>query len=68
MKLYRTAYEGYTASTNPTFTWQGTQADALAERKKLTAEGKQGVKTDDIDVPVDKPSLLAWLNQNCTGK
>jgi len=35
--------------------WVGTQAEA----KKIGAE--------QVDVPVDKPSLLAWLNGNKVG-
>jgi len=35
--------------------WVGTQAEA----KKIGAE--------QVDVPVDKPSLLAWLNANKIG-
>lgn len=65
MKLYRTEYEG---DPDVVFSWQGTQADAKAARKELEAKSCVGVKTEDVDVPTDKPGLLAWLNENVTGK
>ena len=34
--------------------WVGTQADAKADGKNWKA----------VEVPTDKPSLIAWLNQN----
>jgi hypothetical protein len=35
--------------------WVGTQADAKADGKNWKA----------VEVPTDKPSLIAWLNENC---
>ena len=37
--------------------WRGTQADAKAEAKR------SGLEWVEIDVPTDKPGLLAWLNR-----
>ena len=49
MKLYR-----INTVTGPR--WHGTQADAKAEAKQLGTEFAQ------VDVPTDKPGLIAWLN------
>lgn len=46
MKLYRIAAHG----------WAGTQADAKATAKD------QGALWRPVEVPTDKPTLLAWLN------
>lgn len=66
MQLYRTTYED--EGNGPRHTWQGTQADARAERKRLADEGKTDIVTKDVDVPTNKPGLLAWLNSNVTGE
>jgi hypothetical protein len=55
MKLYKIT------ATDPDegvmLTWAGTQADAKRIRKE-----QGGVSIDEVDVPTDKPGLLAWLN------
>jgi hypothetical protein len=66
MKLYRTKYIAGEGETR--YTWQGTQNDAAAKRKALKQEDRGGITTEDIDVPTDKPDLLAWLNENCAGE
>lgn len=66
MKLYRT--QGATKDGfNSMLTWQGTQADAAAKRKELIA-ADFSADTVVVEVPTDKPSLLAWLNANVTGE
>lgn len=68
MKLYRTkSFADPGVDSAIEYSWQGTQADAAAERKRLKAEFHSGIETAEIDVPTDKPSLLAWLNVNVTG-
>lgn len=49
------------------FEWDGTQADAKERRKSLQERGYFNVATENVEVPTDKPSLLAWLNANVTG-
>jgi hypothetical protein len=65
MKLYKTTYvDGHVAPPEKKACWQGTQNDAAARRKELKTEGMSNVETKDVDVPTDKPGLLAWLNEN----
>lgn len=67
MKLYRT--RGYDAPNGiESIHWDGTQADAAKCRKKLKELDIANIETTDVDVPTDKPSLLAWLNANVTGE
>lgn len=66
MKLYRT--KTYLGNGRPVYSWQGTQADAASERKRIRENPAATAETKDIDVPTDKPSLLAWLNANVTGE
>lgn len=51
MRLYRTA-RGH---------WAGTQADA---RAAALDDGAGARDWAEVDVPTDKPGLLAWLNAN----
>lgn len=44
--------------------WSGTQAAARADRKAFAGDKLTAIKTADIDVPVSKPKLLEWLNDN----
>lgn len=46
-------------------TWVGSQTDAAAKRKQLTAEGftRKEIETEEIDVPTDKAGLMAFLNK-----
>lgn len=68
LKLYRTQAVEKDGTTH--YTWQGTQADASKARAAQKEAYGNGitVDTDDIDVPTDKPGLLAWLNANVTGE
>lgn len=71
MKLYRTY--AVTAALNDdertkVSKWDGTQADASARRKALKGMACTDVETKEVDVPTDKPGLLAWLNANVTGE
>lgn len=65
MKLYRiSAYEG-AAGEAAVVQWVGTQADMKRVRKELIEDqgfAAQNVETDDVDVPTDKPGLIAFLN------
>lgn len=51
MRLYRT----------PSGSWAGTQADAKALAKS------EGTAWAELEVPTDKPGLLAFLNENRVG-
>lgn len=64
MKLYRIDYE--TAAGATLSVWCGTQAEARAREKELEREhGRWRVgDVEAVDVPTDKPGLLAWLNAN----
>ena len=68
MRLYKitaTARPGSNTPDTESF-WVGSQADAAARRKLLTAEGfkRADVETAEVDVPTDKAGLLAFLNTN----
>lgn len=65
MIFYQTKYQG---GGENRICWQGTQADATAKRKALKEEDCSNITTETVEVPVDKPSLLIWLNTNCTGE
>lgn len=67
MKLYKTTYIDESQPCGH-ITWDGTQADAGATRKRLKGEGRSEVETKDEDVPTSKPELLAWLNANVKGE
>lgn len=67
MKLYCTTYiddakddEHYGASVQ----WHGTQAEQKAAAKALKSEGMREVEPHQVNVPTDKPGLLAWLNEH----
>lgn len=61
MKLYRTtgSHGGLMARW-----WDGTQLAAKGRRKAAEAKGYSNVATHDDEVPIDKPGLLAYLNEN----
>lgn len=44
-------------------TWCGTQSDAGKDRKRLKSEGMRNIETEEVEVPTNKESLLAFLNQ-----
>lgn len=61
MNLYKTWV--HTPDEGCVQVWTGTQADAKLKAKELKAEyPDEGVYTEPVDVPTDKPGLLAWLN------
>lgn len=60
MGLYRIVYSYNEGEER--YAWAGTQADAKAKAKEL------GGTWAKYDVPVDKAHLLAFLNENVTGK
>jgi hypothetical protein len=61
MGLYKITYTD-TSTGAERYGWAGTQADAKALAKTL------GGTFAKADVPVDKTNLLAFLNENVTGK
>lgn len=56
MKLYQVYWEG--PDDLMLCEWAGTQADAKRIKKERDAE------IQEVEVPTDKPSLLAWLNKH----
>lgn len=63
MKLYKiTADDGDKTVSK----YVGTQAEAVAQRKKLKEDGfaQKHITSDDVEVPTDKAGLIAWLNKN----
>lgn len=66
MKLYKT--KGLNDQEGWSQKWDGTQADARATRKDFKERGLSKIETKEVDVPTDKPGLLAWLNANVTGE
>jgi hypothetical protein len=67
MRLYRTKAFNETDATTR-YVWTGTQADAKAATKlEQENDPTATVKWEEIEVPTDKPGLLAWLNANCSG-
>lgn len=62
MNLYKTI------STKPEdgstdISWTGSQADASKDRVRLRKEGNKDIVTTDVEVPTNKPGLLAYLNE-----
>lgn len=67
MKLYKIEYERRGVNGTETGTaWCGTQAEAKAREKELEREhGRWRVgDVEQVEVPTDKPGLLAWLNEH----
>ena len=69
MKLYKIEYarRGVNGTETGTGTaWCGTQAEAKAREKELEHEhGRWRVgNIEQVEVPTDKPGLLAWLNEH----
>jgi hypothetical protein len=64
MKLYQISYD--TGGGATCCAWCGTQAEARAREKELEREhGRWRVDSPiAVEVPTDKPGLLAWLNAN----
>lgn len=64
MRLYRITAKN--DARNQTH-WVGSQAEASAHRKQLTAEGfkRAEITTEELDVPTDKKGLLDFLNNGC---
>jgi hypothetical protein len=65
MRFYKTegdSREGFTLVK-----WSGSQAAAASDRRALKEDGRIIVETTAIEVPTDKPGLLAWLNENVDG-
>lgn len=63
MKLYKiTADDGDKTVSK----YVGTQADSVAQRKKLKEDGfaQKHITSDDVEVPTDKAGLIDWLNKN----
>lgn len=65
MKFYRIDYEYRTGERQATV-WCGTQAEAKAREKELEQEhGRWRVgEPEQVEVPTDKPGLLAWLSEH----
>lgn len=71
MKLYCTTYWD-SARTGPQGLevvghcqqWYGTQAQQAVGKKQLKTDGMEEIQTHAVDVPTDKPGLLAWLNEH----
>lgn len=65
MKLYKIEYETQNGATARR-AWCGTQAEAKAREKELEREhGRWRVgDVEQVEVPTDKPGLIAWLNLN----
>lgn len=72
MKLYKVEY-GLTARVGNArveqvkIEWAGTQADAKAAKIRLLAGDGYDVEVSQVEVPTDKPGLLAWLNEHVAG-
>jgi hypothetical protein len=67
MRLYKTT--GVNPETGSVHRWDGTQADARARRQSMKAEDTfDKINTEEVDVPIDKAGLLAWLNANVSGE
>lgn len=47
--------------------WSGSQRAAATDRRKMRELGLDSVSTEQLDVPLDKAGLLAWLNAHCSG-
>lgn len=60
MRLYKVTFENGTDERS--VRWAGTQADANAVKKSVGPTAEPEV--EEVDVPTDKPGLLAWLNAN----
>lgn len=65
MKLYRIPFENRNGDACQL--WCGSQAEAKAETKRLETEYERWRVGDPetVEVPTDKPGLIAWLNENC---
>jgi hypothetical protein len=49
--------------------WAGTQAEAKDLAKNyVAAQAGETVTWEPYEVPIDKPTLLAFLKANCVGK
>lgn len=44
--------------------WSGTQADARKDKNAMVAQHFSHVESEPVNVPVDKPRLLDWLNNH----
>ena len=65
MRLYKTKFidDEQPQGRNECATWCGTQSDAGKDRKRLKSEGMRNIETQEVEVPTNKESLLAFLNQ-----
>lgn len=65
MKLYLIDYDAPSA-TGTRRAWCGTQAEAKARLKELEQEYNRWRvgKIEQVEVPTDKPGLLAWLSEH----
>ena len=63
MHLYQVQIQGKTAA------WAGSMAECREAKKSLMEEGKaekpSHIIYEETNVPVDKPGLLEFLNENC---
>jgi len=62
MKLYKTT--GTTNDDRTLVSWQSSQTDASKARTALKQQGCAKPISQEMDVPVTKDALLAWLNEN----
>lgn len=62
MKLYRVVWIDDDLPERHQHKWLGTQADCKNLEKSLKAQFMLSIKTLEVEVPTDKPSLLTWLN------
>lgn len=65
MKLYCTTFVDDAAPTGEMLgqRWYGTQAWQKKDAKLLHSDGMRNIEQHQVDVPTDKASLLAWLNE-----
>ena len=64
MRLYKTNYIDDAADPGRTerASWAGTQAEAVADRKRLKASAKRAIVTNEVEFTTDKKGVLAHLN------
>lgn len=65
MKLYCTKYIDDEAPNGSMFQrkWYGTQAEQKKDAKQMHSDGMRNIEPQQVEVPTDKPGLLAWLNE-----
>ena len=67
MKLYKTTAR---LDDRDVTRWTGTQSDSKKARMELAEEHglkKTEVEIEEVEVPTNKPGLLAFLNENLGG-